>query len=493
MKIFFVDILSKYTGEQLMAPLGILYLISYARKYYDNYQEEDFIFLDTKKYNKLKFKKIVKIIEKTNNIEKFLICFSMLTENRFHIQEISQKLKSYFGDKCIIIVGGPHVTSDDSVLDNCSGIDIAVKGEGEQTFFEIINKLNKNFNIKSLREVKGISYRENFKIIHNQNRERIFNLDEIPFPAFDKINANDYIISFPVKNRVKEKIKALHITGSRGCVYNCCYCSVACLWERRVTYRSVDNIIREIKFLLNRYNINSILFRDDNFTYRKKNLIKLCEEIINQKISFYWFCLARADKLDYDLLKLMYQAGCRSISFGIESSNQTLLDNVINKDLDLGCIENLVKSCQKIGIYAKAYFTYSYPNEEYVDALKTIEYAKGLKIDKCSLSRIYIYPGTPIYRYALEKNLLPVGFAWFNKYKKYYSVNNYEYIPEFRDKLSDLQMEILNEKFYKYKFEYKQLFTIFKLRNYWQYRDFVLRLRVRIMRILSRWHKKIIK
>ena len=105
MKIFFVDILSKYTGEQLMAPLGILYLISYARKYYDNYQEEDFIFLDTKKYNKLKFKKIVKIIESEIK-EKFNLNVLAIRRNKKYITQIGGETKIETDDM-LYLFGSP--------------------------------------------------------------------------------------------------------------------------------------------------------------------------------------------------------------------------------------------------------------------------------------------------------------------------------------------------------------------------------------------------
>jgi len=219
------------------------------------------------------------------------------------IKNISKKIKALFPD-IRLIVGGIHPTSLlKKSIDEFEYVDIFVIGEGEITLLEILKNYKKE-------KIKGIAFKKGKKVITNLQREFIQNLDELPFPARNMLpSLENYKLGFDWEGRTP----ATTIFTSRGCPFNCIYCASKVMWKRKVRFRSAENVLKEIDFLVKKYKIREILFYDDHFTLNKKRLLEICEGLIKRKYDLTWCCLSRVDSIDFETAEVMKRAGCHMI------------------------------------------------------------------------------------------------------------------------------------------------------------------------------------
>lgn len=285
-----------------------------------------------------------------------------------------------------VIGGGPHATYDYDNLLKKYNFDYIVMGEGELTFLELADFLSHKKLINE-KDILGISFKNGNEVIVNSPRPLIENLDILPFPDRDSLNFKDYIVSGILPN-------AVEIIGSRGCSHRCIFCSSSHFFGRWRA-RSPENIIKELKYLIEKYpRIQSFLFFDDNFSLNKARVITLCEMLIKEGLDKYqWDCLARVDQVNEEVLKLMKRAGCTKINYGIESGSPVVLKN-INKNLNLDVAKETIRLTKKIGMEALAFFMIGNPGETRETIKESIKFAKELNPTTTIWGITQIYPGT---------------------------------------------------------------------------------------------------
>ena len=217
---------------------------------------------------------------------------------------------------CLTVIGGVHVTFWDSeALQECPSLDIVVRKEGEITLLDLAKKVeseNKNFA-----DVLGITFRNGEKIVKNQDRPYIENLDDIPFPAhhlwaFGDLRKNKKIL-FP-------------LTTSRGCIYWCDFCTTVRMFGRKYRMRSPKNVVDELEFVHKTYGAKRFIFYDDAFTADPRRTEQICDEISARNLKISWNCQTRVDMVTKELLVKMKKSGCTDIWFGIESGSQQLIN-----------------------------------------------------------------------------------------------------------------------------------------------------------------------
>lgn len=361
-------------------PLSILYLSSYLREYLDKNIKIKIFDLAAEN---LPEEKLLSEIE-AEKPEFLGITTTTITApwTKNFIEDIKR-----VSSESRVIVGGPHATVLPSYFENS---DFVVLGEGERALYKIIS------NRTSEKYVK-----EKF----------IDNLDEIPYPAYDLINISSYSYSYP--HPTKNDLYVRMIT-SRGCPFNCSFCQSPLIWERKVRYRSVENVIGEIEMMVKKYNISFIFFSDDTFILKKERVIKICEEIIRKNLKIFWGCLTRADNLDIWLVQLMKKAGCREVQVGVESGDEKILKS-INKNVSLKDIENSFKILKKAGITTKGFFILGHPQDTVQTVKKTIKFALKLSPTYAFFSIFTPYPGLPAYEEYKRKGYLKTeDFSLFN-------------------------------------------------------------------------------
>ncbi len=296
------------------------------------------------------------------------------------------KLVKEINKNIIVIVGGIYPTAMPEQTLQIPEFDYLIHNEGEITTLELINVLVSNTNRS---EVKGISHKEDGKIITNEPRLEITDLDEIPF------DNRDLLIS--VKKYPKQALGQIHT--SRGCPYNCTYCSSSIIWKGKVRFRSAKNVLSEIYYLYKKFRAREINFADDNFTLEPERVKAICEGITEKDLKINWRCCARADihkKFDLELLKLMHKAGCRYICIGFESGSQEILDQV-KREINISEIENLLRMMKQAKIKVHADFIVGLPGENESTLEKTLELMKKIWDNSHATMTAVLfksYPGT---------------------------------------------------------------------------------------------------
>jgi radical SAM superfamily enzyme YgiQ (UPF0313 family) len=205
-------------------------------------------------------------------------------------------------------------------------------------------------------------------------------------------------------------------------------------------------MLKELDYLNKEFGYNAFYFFDDTFTVHRNRTVDFCRLLIKEKREYYWFCEVRADTVDRELLKLMYEAGCRSVTMGVESGSQKLLDDVVLKGIDLRRVKEIVSWCNEIGIHVKCCFSYSYPGETLKQVEETLTFRGNLPADKKPMDQIRIYPGTPVHAYAQKHRMLPEDFTWFEKYPFYRTHSNPSIVPLFADKLTREQLTDIRDR-----------------------------------------------
>jgi len=239
------------------------------------------------------------------------------------------------------------------------------------------------------KSIKGIIYKAiNGEVINTGPRNPVADLDSLPFIDRDIIDVNQYRPT-PF---YYQQLPHTAIFASRGCPYTCTFCHS----ERKVRFRSAENVLDEIEFSVKKYGIKEISFYDETFTLKPEYADALCEGIFKKGLKISWSANARADKLEPDLLIKMKQSGCWRLLFGIESGVQKNLET-LKKYQDLEKVRDGVKQTQTAGMETYGMFMLGIPGETYEEGLETIRFACSLPLDYAHFVNLTPYPGTELY------------------------------------------------------------------------------------------------
>jgi len=303
-----------------------------------------------------------------------------------------------------IIVGGQHATAFPEHMFQLAHADVVVLGEGERTTAELVRCFEDGSDIS---RVKGIVYQHNGKAVYTQHRELIEDLDKIPFPIYDDFDLKKYV-GLP-----ERKTLATAIVSSRGCPYNCIYCSSAVFWKKRWRARSSENVLAEVEWLYKDYNVRSFIFFDDLFFLNKDRAIEICKGIIERKLEVGWVAEGRVNLVDRELLKWMKKAGCYRIDYGVESGSPNILEN-INKKINVEQIKNAFGLTHEFGIKPVAYLMVGNPGETDVTIRETIQLMEQIKPYYTNTGGIlWILPNTEIYE--MSKKLGIIDDSYWQK------------------------------------------------------------------------------
>lgn len=289
-----------------------------------------------------------------------------------------------------IVMGGAHPTfMPEEVIEN--GSDYAVRGEGEKTIIELINAIEGKC---ALEDVDGLSFKKDGKFIHNKDRELIENLDDMPFPDWSLLENHKEINYIPIQT-------------SRGCPYDCKFCSVIKVFGRKYRFRSVGSIIEEIKYLLKTFEgskAKRIFFYDDNFSANKTRTKNLLKKIIEDKIKMpTWFSQDRLDiSEDEELMELMVKTGCMRIMAGIESVNPATLKEY-KKGQKVEDIKASIEKLHKHGIGVHGMFVLGSEHDDIDSIKKTMNFIIDNKIDTVQIMILIPFPGTEVYKELKEQ------------------------------------------------------------------------------------------
>lgn len=365
-------------------PLGLLQLGSYAKT----------LGLKVRVVDNIGFGYSLKqFLKRVKQFNPHLVCLTASTTTFNNCVRTVKALKSRFpGVK--VVVGGPHVSVlPEQVLRE--GADFVVRGEGERTFEELVREISSEKNFSS---IKGLSFRrKEGEVVNNPDRCLIEDLDSLPFPDRELVPIHDYVS--PPGLAVRDK--ATNMITSRGCPFRCSFCSNA-VFGKTFRPNSAERMLAEARYLKG-LGFEEVFFNDDVFTLDKKRTVKFCEGIKEEGLA--WSCSTRADCLDRELVRKMKKAGCHTIGFGVESSDQEFLD-AMKKDINLRTIEKAIRVCKEEGLNVKAYYLIGYSKEVEKNAFRDLRHAIKHGVDYVKFALLTPYPGTKLHDEWEEEGLL---------------------------------------------------------------------------------------
>lgn len=321
-------------------------------------------------------------------------------------RKLAEELKEQFPE-IPIIAGGPHITTlKQAIFDETDVYDFLVIGEGEKTTVELIDEM---FGAQNYFGVHGLCFKKNENIIQTEPRNFIQNLDELPYLPLHLFDYEKYI---PTPGTFIY-LPNVAFLSSRGCPFHCVFCNKS-IFGNTLRQMSAYRMIDEIVDLKERYHIREFNFFDDTFTIDKHRVYDFCNRLIQEKIEIKWKCNSRVDTVTKDMLFLMKQAGCFSISFGVESGDDGVLKK-IEKGITTAQAKDTFKWSKEAGIYRSAFFMLNLPGDTRASIEKTIKFSLEIDPDYVSFELTKPLPGTRI-RNALmdEKNVAIKERLWNN-------------------------------------------------------------------------------
>lgn len=334
--------------------------------------------------------------EVKNIIEEFRPSILGITALHFESKEahaIANIAKS-LNKTCVTVLGGPYASSDyKRALEDLS-IDYCVVGEGEESFYELTLRILENDTAGSF---SGIAFRNNAGCFYQPKESYIKDLNSMPFPAWDMVSLEQYFDSrrLSIGNPLQVEQRAVPVFTSRGCPFGCYYCHD--IFGKNTRFRSPENVLEELVYLVSKYGIKEIEIIDDVFNIDKNRAKQICDLIIKNrlKIKINFGNGLRADVMDEELIDKLKKAGAYRIIYGIESGSPRIQE-MIGKRLDLEKTKKIIKVTAKKGISVGGFFMMGFTTETKKEILQTLEFANRSRLHTASFYYVKPFPGTKL-------------------------------------------------------------------------------------------------
>ena len=314
-----------------------------------------------------------------------IVGLSSMTANIRGAVQTAEAIRKNFPE-IKIGLGGPHVSADPDFVNRFSRLfDFCVTGEAEVTLPEIADKI-----------LKGEPF---LKINHGKI---VDDLDLIPEPARE---LTDHL---PYK-------KGAMIFSSRGCPYQCAFCSRPSI-SKKIRYRSPVLIVDEMEKIHKKTGEDYFLFEDDTLTLNREHIMGICQEIISRGLKFTWTAITRADRVDEEIIKTMKKAGCEEVTFGVESGSERIRNEIIGKNLKTETIKTAFDLCRKYRILTNAFLMIGFPTETKEDIIETINFYKGNYVNIIGVHITLPLPGSKIFELALKEG--QISFEIIDRYAR---------------------------------------------------------------------------
>ncbi len=317
-----------------------------------------------------------------------IFCISQWTHNRHASLALARFVKKIY-PACQVMLGGGHATFQyrEILLENVS-VDVVVMGEGEATLLELAECRKAG---RSVEQVSGIAYNKNGQIVVTPQRKLLDDLNKVPFSSLYLDRSIGVDIEF----------QAEFLVTSRGCPSACRFCSSPVFWNKRVRFRSPENIVDEILFIRDSLGLIYFSFRDDTFTADRARTITFCRLLIERKAGIVWNCQSRVTALDEELLVWMKRAGCECVQLGVESGSPATLD-LLGKKITPEQVQMASAMVRKVGINLSVYLISDIPGESEDDIRATLSLMRRISPDDGYVSPLAYYPGTTLFDEAVK-------------------------------------------------------------------------------------------
>jgi anaerobic magnesium-protoporphyrin IX monomethyl ester cyclase len=313
----------------------------------------------------------------------------------------ARALKALRPDIVVIFGGSGSGGLEEQIIANFPFVDLIVVGEGDHTMPEVMDCLDNGLS-GDLRKIPGIVYREQGIPITTGPRSRIESLDQLPLPAYHRLESHRYA--------------AVNIATGRGCPFSCTYCSTASYWGRKNITRSTAAVVEEIKWLHDSYGFKIFNLSDDTFTLNRNRVSNFCHQLKNHGLDIRWNCYGNINTLDETMLEQMRDCGCRTVYIGTESGSDSILD-LIKKNMRVRDIVRVLSFAKDI-MEVRTHFIWGFPFEPLDDFYLTVmlsAYLEEMGV-KAFLTPLIPLPMAPMYQQYKDSLVfsLDKSFSKFN-------------------------------------------------------------------------------
>ena len=418
-------------------PIGLAYIGSYIKKYGYDYTAIDACGENLSQVYKvesdselliqgLSMQELISRIPKNVKIVGLTALFSHAW---FLARNIALEIKKLYPD-CKIVVGGEHPTAlPENTLKN-DFIDLVILGEGEETFLNFVQSIDKSLDYKN---INGIAYKnDSGDVVINERRKRVVNIDDIPYPDWDNWSINNYIEHQQVSGI--NLGRGIPILGTRGCPYECTFCSNDRMWTKRFIMRSANNIVDEMEYMKKKYNVSAFSFMDSTFIVNNKKVIGFCEELIKRDLNIKYQLPAgtRCEAINQELVNALEKSGLEKLSLAPESGSEEIR-NIIKKKINYSKFINAVKMLSKSRISVGCFIVIGFPEDNKKTLMLTSQMLFKLAylgVDDVTVSQFTPYPGSYLYdeltkNKVFDGNLEEVSdiVSFYSKKRRSYSKN----------------------------------------------------------------------
>jgi len=296
-----------------------------------------------------------------------------------------------------VVLGGPHPSHlHRQLLVDHPEVDFIVRGEGETTLPQLLDTLA---NGADPARIRGLALRRDAEVIDTGWPEPIASLDSLP-------SAAEGFEAYGVDPRTQ----LTYLITSRGCPAKCTFCNTPEFWGTRIRFRSVDHVLRELRFLRERFGLLYVSFRDDTFTVQKKRILELCEALREERLYFLWDCQSRVNAVDFDRLAAMRRAGCVHVQYGVESGSARMLEKIA-KDIRLEQIELAAAATRSTGLVFSVYLITGVEGETEIDVQATVDLLERIRPHDAMVTPLAVFPGTGLWE-ERKRRLGETDAAW---------------------------------------------------------------------------------
>lgn len=407
--------LLSYEIRSVVPPLGLAYIGAVLEKKGHKVEILDTVALNWRNPTRVRgmvhfgqqWKDISKSIEKSKpDVVGLSFLFSSQSHNAHKVAEL---VKTYDRD-VPVVMGGAHPSALPKQVLEDQNVDYVIIGEGEIAMSEFLDKWSRE---APLNDIDGFAYRAGKKIKVKPKMFFIENLDSLPFPARHLLPMEEYFNAMTSHASALMRRRYTSMITSRGCPFNCVFCSIHTIWGHRWRARGPENVLLEIEHLVNTFRIREVHFEDDNLTLDGKRIEKICDLMMESNLDIKWATPNGVAiwTLNKNLLKKMKKSGCYKLCFGIESGDANTL-KFIGKPVSLTHARKVIQWANEAGIWTHGFFVIGFPNESYKSIYKTLKFAVKSDLDFASFFIATPYPGTTLLDIVKKNGMTRNDFSW---------------------------------------------------------------------------------
>lgn len=311
----------------------------------------------------------------------------------------------------ITVMGGVYATTSyDHIMEDYN-VDYVMLGHAEERLCQILNAV---IGKEDLSGIKGIGYRENGQVVINPVETYIGDVEKMVKPDYSKIDLSPYVEhGFHVS---RHATREMPIMTSYGCPHNCLFCATRTISGRKVAYREVEDVIEEMRYFKEKYQVDSLLVLDDNLLTDEERAKRLFRRMISEKFDFKIRLMNTAAwHINEEILDLMAEAGVYGLTVSLESGCDRVLHQIIRKPLKKEIVPGVVKMCKERNIFMSGNIVIGFPGETWNEIRESIAFAETCDFDFTSIYIATVYPQTDLYKTAKEQGCLSDDFDFYGE------------------------------------------------------------------------------